>query len=203
MEDGNLDHIRKTVDAGADAACITAAHIPPPEETDTYIEIMRYLFSMGTDVNYTGFDEGIMITFPAYRRQLKYLELLVESGADVNLAQPSNGVTALHIAVQHNLLDVVQFLLESGADVNQTCHDDAPTSDPGHVYGETALHFAAAGADKEIIEALLEAGADKSIKSSKGETPLDYAQSPARPSPIRSKTSEGGSRSEEILQLLR
>lgn len=65
------------------------------------------------------------------------------------------------------------------------------------------LHFAAANADQGIIEMLLEAGADKSATSSKGETPLDYALSPARPLPVRSLAPEGESRSEDILQLLR
>jgi len=203
FENNDMKSAHDAVESGADARCITPAHIPPREETDTYLEIMRYLFSNGTDVNNTDFGEGIIMTFAAYRRQLKYLQLFVDAGADVNLAQPANGVTGLHVAVQHNLPDVVQFFIDAGADANQACHADAPTSDPGHVYGETGLHFAAAGADREIIERLLAAGANKAAKSSRGETPLDYALSPTRPSPIRPKAPEGETRSEDVLQLLR
>ena len=103
-------------------------------------------------------------------------------------AQPMNGVTGLHVAVQHNLPDVVRFFLDQGADVNQACHDDAPTPDPGHVYGETALHFAAAGADREIVEMLLAAGADRSARSSRGEPPQDYARR--------------GERTEDVMRML-
>lgn len=175
VENGDLAKVYRAVERGADPACITPAHIPPQQETDEHYEIMRYLFSAGTDVNYAGFDEGILMTFSAYRGQLRYLQLYLEAGADINLAQPMNGVTGLHVAVQHNLPEVVRFFLENGANVDQACHDDAPTTDPGHVYGETALHFAAAGADREIVEMLLTRGADRSAKSSRGETPLDYA----------------------------
>lgn len=175
VEGGDLAGVYRAVELGADPACITPAHIPPQQETDEHFETMRYLFSAGTDVNFAGFDDGILMTFSAYRGQLRYLHLYLESGADINLAQPMNGVTGLHVAVQHNLPDVVRFFLENGANVDQACHEDAPTTDPGHVYGETALHFAAAGADREIIEMLLASGADRASRSSRGETPLDYA----------------------------
>ncbi len=189
VENGDLARVRKAVEVGADAACITPAHIPPQKETDEHFKIMRYLFSVGTDVNFAGFDEGILMTFSAYRGQLRYLRLYLEAGADINLAQPMNGVTGLHVAVQHNLPEIVRFFLDHGATVNQACYDDAPTTDPGHVYGETALHFAAAGANSEIVEMLLASGADRTLKSFKGETPLDYAVQNGRP--------------EDVLQLLR
>lgn len=175
VENGDPTKVYRAVELGADPACITPVHIPPQQETNEHYEIMKYLFTVGTDVNFAGFDEGILMTFSAYRGQLRYLRLYLEAGADINLAQPMNGVTGLHVAVQHNLPDVVRFFLENGANVDQACHDDAPTPDPGHVYGETALHFAAAGADREIIEMLLAHGADRAAKSSRGETPLDYA----------------------------
>jgi hypothetical protein len=189
VQNWDMAAVRKAVEDGADAACVTPAEIPPEVETDTTLEIMRFLFSVGTDVNYRTFEEGILWTFSAYRRQLKTLQLYLDAGGDVNLAQEGNEVTGLHVAVSANFPDVVQFFLDAGAHVNQACHDDAPTSDPGHVYGETALHFAAARADQEIIEMLLAAGADKSARSSKGQTPLDYAQQ--------------NDRSEDIFQLLR
>lgn len=184
VEDGDFEGVRKAVVQGADSACITPAHIPPQKETDEHYEIMRYLFARGTDVNFAGFEEGILMTFSAYRGQLRYLRLYLEAGADINLAQPMNGVTGLHVAVQHNLSEIVRFFLDHGARVDQSCHDDAPTPDPGHVYGETALHFAAAGADREIVQMLLDAGADRSAMSSRGESPLDYAVRNNRPEDV-------------------
>ena len=189
VEHGDPVKVYRAVEMGADPACITPAHIPPRRETEEHFDIMRYLFSEGTDVNFAGLDEGILMTFSAYRGQLRSLRLYLEAGADINLAQPMNGVTGLHVAVQHNLPDVVRFFLENDAIVDQVCHDDAPTTDPGHVFGETALHFAAAGADREIVEMLLAFGADRASKSSRGETPLDYA--------VRN------SRSPDVLRLLK
>ena len=195
--------VRDAVEAGADAACVTAAVIPPQDETEVYLDIMRYLFSVGTDVNDANFEEGTLLMFSAYRAQLKYLQLYVDAGVDINLAHAVNGVTGLQVAVQHNLPDVVRFFIEAGADVNQACYADAPTSDPGRVDGETALHFAAAGASREIVELLLAAGGDKAATTARGETPLDYALVPARASPIQSKAPPGASRSEDVLSLLR
>ena len=189
VENGDFEGVKAAVEGGAEASCISPAHIPPLTETDEHYEIMRYLFSSGTDVNYAGFDEGILMTYSSYRGQLRYLQLYLEAGADINLAQPMNGVTGLHVAVQHNLPQIVRFFIDHGAIVNQACHDDAPTTDPGHVYGETALHFAAAVASKEIVQMLLDAGADRSAKSSRDETPLDYA--------VRND------RQEDVLRLLR
>lgn len=191
VKEVDLDGVRQLVEGGAEASCITAAVIPPMQETAEHEEIMRYLFTHGTDVNHNEFDEGTMLMFSAGRGQLKYLQLYLDVGADINLASAVNGLTGLQCGVQVNNLEVVRFFVQSGADVNQRCHEDAPTStdDPPRTYGETALHFAASYADKEIIELLLEAGADKALPSAKIETPLDYARKRDRP--------------DEILQLLR
>ena len=128
--------------------------------------------------------------FSTGRRQLKYLQLYLDVGADINLASAVNGLTGLQCSAMGSDLDIVRFFVESGADINQQCHEDAPTSDndPARTCGEAALHFAAAYADKEIAEYLLEAGADKTLLSAKDETPLDYAKKRNRP--------------DEVLQLL-
>jgi hypothetical protein len=118
VEKWDMAAVRKAVEDGADASCITPAHIPPQAETDNTVEILRYLFSVGTDVNYRTFEEGILWTFSAYREQLKTLQLYLDAGGDVNLAQAGNEVTRLHVAVQHNLPDVVQFFLDASANVN-------------------------------------------------------------------------------------
>ena len=84
VENGDLAKVHRAIELGADPACITPAHIPPQQETDEHYEIMKYLFSVGTDVNFAGFDEGILMTFSAYRGQLRYLRLYLDAGADIN-----------------------------------------------------------------------------------------------------------------------
>jgi ankyrin repeat protein len=97
---------------------------------------------------------------------------------------------ALFEAAKSGNLDQVQQLVESGADVNhRTKHDGPSELNFGTFWGETPLHVAAVRGDKEMIEALLAGGADQTIKTAKGETPLDQA--------------ERHERQEEILQLLR
>ena len=189
VEHWDMAAVHTAVEDWADPACITPADIPPQVETDATVEIMRYLFSVGTDLNYRSFEEGILWTFSACRQQLNTRHLYFDAGGDVNLAQAGNEMAGLHVAVQHNLPGVVQFFLDASANVNQACHDDASSSDPRHVYGETALHFAAAKADKRIVEMVLSAGADKFVLSSRGHTPVDYAQQ--------------NDRFEDILQLFR
>lgn len=82
----------------------------------------------------------------------------------------------------------IRLLIQHGADVNhRTKHDGPSELNFGAFWGETPLHVAAVRGDEEMIETLL-AGADKTIKTAKGETPLDQA--------------ERHQRQEEILQLL-
>ncbi len=85
VENGDPTQVYRAVELGADPACITPAHIPPQKETEAHFEIMRYLFAQGTDVNYAGFEEGILMTFSAYRGQLRYLRLYLDAGADIKV----------------------------------------------------------------------------------------------------------------------
>ena len=104
--------------------------------------------------------------------------------------QTQNLEDALFEAAKNGDLDQVQQLVEIGADVNhQTKHDGPSELNFGTFWGETPLHVAAVRGDKEMIEVLLTGGAGKTIKTVKGETPLDQA--------------ERHQRQEEILQLLR
>lgn len=59
----------------------------------------------------------------AYHGCLDVLELLLEAGADPNLAAPGDGASALHCAADGcspTCLATIQLLLSRGADANQT-----------------------------------------------------------------------------------
>ena len=47
FENADMNQVREAIGGGADARCITPAHIPPRAETESYLAIMRYLFSEG------------------------------------------------------------------------------------------------------------------------------------------------------------
>ncbi len=87
------------------------------------------------------------------------MRFLVESGADINIANNYNN-TCLMIASFKGHADVVRFLLSRGAD------PDAPAR-----CGATALHFSADWGHLEVVRALREAGATLTCNAS-GLTPL-------------------------------
>jgi len=81
-------------------------------------------------------------------------------GADAQL-RSADGTTALHWAVYHADVELVERLLDAGADPNAV-----------NDYDSTPLAEAAVAASAEIIERLLDAGADATLATKDGETPL-------------------------------
>ena len=85
---------------------------------------------------------------------------LLAQRADV-AARDSTGATALHWAVHHDDVDLVERLLRAKADVHAV-------SD----YGATPLSEAAIVGNPRVITLLLKAGADPDARSAKGQTAL-------------------------------
>ncbi|WP_054849042.1 ankyrin repeat domain-containing protein [Vulcanisaeta sp. JCM 14467] len=90
---------------------------------------------------------------------------LIKAGANVNVKDPTYGMTPLHYAVLGNRLDIVKYLIENGADIN--ARDNT---------GKTPLHFAAKNGYLDIVKYLIENKADINVKDNIGKTPLDYAE---------------------------
>lgn len=95
---------------------------------------------------------------------LAVLKLLVESGADVNAADASEGRNALHVAACANNTDAIDFLVGVGIDV------DVQTES-----GLTPLHEAARFCSSEAIGELLRHGAGTDKADNMGQTPLHMA----------------------------
>lgn len=93
---------------------------------------------------------------------------LIAKGFDPNAGQSLDGsrkLTPLHIAVNHNNINVVKLLIAVGVNVN--------TPD---INGETPLHAATfITLDPEIAKVLLGAGASVNAKDMRYYTPLHYA----------------------------
>lgn len=85
---------------------------------------------------------------------------LIQQRADVNAPEP-DGTTALHWAVHHHDLDLVDRLLRAGANVNAR-----------NEFGATPMSEAAVLADATLIERLLRAGADVESPGADGQTAL-------------------------------
>ncbi|MCS5711887.1 ankyrin repeat domain-containing protein [Candidatus Berkiella aquae] len=92
------------------------------------------------------------------------IELLVRYGANVNLVDPKEGRTPLHIACQKNHESVIKALLDHGANINVA---DAK--------GITPLHAAVGLCNENIINELILKGADVSIVDQNGLTFLHKA----------------------------
>ncbi len=88
----------------------------------------------------------------------------IRQGADVNAAFPSNRITPLHYAVNHNNIPMVGYLIYKGADVN------AQDSN-----GNTPLHIATLNTNAPMIFILLNHGANVSIMNHNQETPIHIA----------------------------
>lgn len=105
--------------------------------------------------------------------ELPLILLLLQQGADVNLAVPADspagknyiGATALHIAAEGGQkAAILQFLIEFGGDVTARTND-----------GATPLHFAGAKGDSDMVEVLLEHGSDIEARDQHGWTALHHA----------------------------
>jgi len=69
------------------------------------------------------------------------------------------------------------LLINKGGEVNRRTKDGGRSEMAvfGELWGECPLHIAAVRSDRNVIELLLNAGADKTIITSQGKTPFDYA----------------------------
>lgn len=191
-KNGELDQVKRLVESGADVNAVGEHHITPFlwAYFSGHIEVVKYLLSKGGNVNYDGFNEGTLLTFAAFTGDVASIPYLLDAGAEIDHAMPRGGETALHHAADNDQTDAVRLIIQHGADVNHRTRDNGPSElNFGTFWGETPLHVAAVRGDEEMIEVLLAGGADKTIKTTKGETPLDQAERHQRP--------------EEILQLLR
>ncbi len=98
--------------------------------------------------------------------RFELVEVLIRNGADVNVRGPSDGPTALYVAIMENQSRVIRLLLDHGADVN--CRGE---------YGITAL-MQACEIDHYIpglIPDLIARGAEINAVDEDGWTPLIHA----------------------------
>ena len=114
-----------------------------------------------------------MTTFKEYRRwdlhkQNKCIELLLEAGADVNIADNS-GFTPIIMAASHNHYKQVESLIQAGADVNHRTQAEGDSCRHYLPHGTTALLAAAHYRHAlNTFKVLLKSGAHVNIRAEPG-----------------------------------
>ncbi|KAL0632586.1 hypothetical protein Q9L58_008517 [Maublancomyces gigas] len=109
------------------------------------VEALKILLRVTGDID----SDAGLLQLASTHNQCPVIEMLLESGADVNTT--SAGQTPLHAAAAAGHLHVMGLLMDKGASVDKY----APTEN-----GQLPLHAAAVGGSREVMELLLERGAD-------------------------------------------
>jgi hypothetical protein len=116
------------------------------------------------DINWRHPAAGSVLGTAAAHDQMPIVQLLLQRGADPNIASDEN-MTPLHSAAYHGYAGIVQLLIDAGADVNAT----------ETRYGFTPLGYAARHGHIDAIKLLLDAGARQApVKD--GRTPIRVAE---------------------------
>lgn len=125
-----------------------------------------WLLEQGADINLTLPKDGrTPLTDAVFRNRSEVVQLLLDKGADVAIAD-NDGNTALLYAIKSGNAALVKSLLDHGANVG----------DRDRYYRRNALHWAAIKGHPDMVRLLLERGADAMATDSLGRTPLTYAR---------------------------
>ena len=126
---------------------------------------VRDLIKRGAGLNFERKDETTLI-LAIRNKKTDIAKLLLEAGADPNLAESMYGGTPLRWAVQMSNVEIVEMLINHyNVDVNFRPKN-----------GITALHTAADfNRDERITVMLLAAGSDANVIDEEGRSPLDLA----------------------------
>jgi ankyrin repeat protein len=169
----DLSSVRKLLMSGVDVNArdindSTALHYAAASCGD--VRVVKVLLASGADVNARN-KKNVTPLLDSINMACDKTDItliLIQAGADVNVAESGDGDTALWIATTESSSEVVEELLKKGANPN------AQATGVGWI-GYTPLHMAALNGLTDRVQLLLQYGASVNIRNARGQTPLDVA----------------------------
>ena len=141
----------------------TCLHMAVRQECS--IEVVQAIIDHGADVNATNKEHKTALLLACVRKNEHTINILLNAGADRNIADDTDGDTCLHVAVKQGCgIEVIQAIVDHEADVNATNKEH-----------ETALLKACSKKNVHVVNALLNAGADPNFASQYNITPLMWS----------------------------
>lgn len=165
----------------ASALAGTAAQLRPPNRTEaTEEQVESEIGDEGEESDEEELDYGgTALQLAARLGNIEIVQMLLESGANVDAPPQRYGGTALQYAASRGDTEIVQLLLDAGAAVEAECGRMSVDAHPGKVFRceeITALQAAVSRQHIDVVRILLAAGADPNVSSKEyGSTALDYA----------------------------
>ena len=132
------------------------------------IKIIKMLLDGGSDVNMTDNRNYNSLQLAVYSKNLEIVNLIVKSDIKIKINinnKSKNGESALHIACNFQLEDIVQLLIKHNIDVN--------IQDFNNEF--TALHYSVNLNNIKITNMLLKGQANANIQDFLGNTAIHYA----------------------------